>query len=309
MKYTAIVFALLLVAGTANAALTRSLKGDQTPLIGGDVGNFIQTRIEDGNLKWSYQDGYTKGDPLAGAKGTPKDVAAATNYSEVAGPEWGTWAEAIIAVPDLFNALPGAIINGPDDILNVTMHLYQGGPVGGEIVGIYRITTPWLIPGVTGEDTVSAVHRLPGGEDPYWTADSGKTPGVDPTTGDPDYSNFVGFSSSDITTAGAQTLTLANNGDLTDNGVSGYEVDITDIAKSWFSDGNQGLALIMQNATWNHNDAPYFRDSEFSDTGWNIKANGGHRSTEFIVTYMPEPATMGLLIVGGIGALLRRKRR
>lgn len=302
MKHIGLVMALLMVVGSADAALTAYLKDT---IRGGDVGLFTQVEIEDGTMKWYYQDGYTPGDPMANAKGVPRDASTASSYSNVPGPEYGQYGETYTAAPDIFSVLPASTISGPEDIIKVEMVLYQGSPVGGEVLNIYRITNTWLYPGTTGEDTVTAVHRVPGGENPYWAADIGKTPGTD-TEGNPTYDNFVGFGPGDYTTTNSTSVTLISSGSHPDPERK-YIVDITDIARDWYTEGNQGLAMVMTNATWPHNDAPYLRDSD-KNTTWDNKENGGERCTEFIVTYVPEPATIGLLAIGGIAALMRRRR-
>jgi hypothetical protein len=291
-----------MVVGSANAALTEYLKDT---IRGDDLYLFSSAEIEDGTMRWYYQDGYTPGDPMANAKGVPRDNNTSSSYSNVPGPEYGQYGETYTAVPDLFSLLPEATITAPEDIVKVEMVLYQGSPVGGEILNIYRITNTWLYPGSTGEDTVNAVHRLPAGESRYWAADVGKTPGTD-TEGNPTYDNFLGFGPGDYTTAGMQSITLISSGSHPDPDRK-YVVDITEIARAWYTEGNQGLVMVMVNDTWPHNDAPYLRDSDKS-TSWDSKTNGGERCTEFIVTYAPEPMTISLLAIGGI-AFLRRRRR
>jgi hypothetical protein len=227
MKHIALVLTLLMIVASADAAVTFHLKDT---IKGGDLWQFTQIEIEDGTMEWDYQDGYTPGDPLADAKGVPRDDSTASSYSNVPGPEYGRYGETYTAVADFFDLGPTAIINTRDDIIKVEMVLYQGSPVGGEVLGIYRITSQWLFSGTTGESTVTAVHRIPAGNPtPYWVADIGKTPGVD-TEGNPTYDNFVGFGPSDYTTEDALSLTLIDSGSHPDPERK-YTVDITEIAR------------------------------------------------------------------------------
>ena len=215
MKYTALLLALLMVVGSANAQRTAYLK-DMIFEGSGDEYLFDKIEIEDGTLKWDCPGAfppvdpddydYTT-DPMSYAKGTPKDNDMEGNYSNVPGPEWGQYGEVLTGVQNFFDLLPEAILTGPEDIVHCDMVLYQGGPTGGEELGIFRVTTPWL---AEGEDSgnVSAVTRMakPGGETgPWWAADAYK---ADPGGTDPDYSGFTGFSPADYTTEDAQYLTL-----------------------------------------------------------------------------------------------------
>jgi hypothetical protein len=290
-----------MIAGSANAAQTAILKDI---IKGGDLNRtgMVDTNMDDCTLKWSYQDGYEKGtDPVSMTYGVPRDTSG-ESWCLVVGPEWGTMQVALVGVVDVFNLLPESTIAGRDDILAATLRIHHRGPTGGEEIGIYRVTTPWLVQAAgSNETSVTAVHALPGGENRYWAADVGKTPGTD-TEGNPTYDNFVGFSSQDYTTEDGQSFTIV---DTTYGGV--HDVDITEIVKDWYSEANHGVCLMFENDYWQYSDAPYFQDSE-QNSSWDNLPDGSSYAIELIVTYMPEPTTIGLLAIGGVAALIRRKR-
>jgi hypothetical protein len=274
MKRMVLLAAVLMAAASVNAGTIKV----KEVVKGGDYGMFVPTEIQDGTLKYLYQDGYVAGDPMANAKGAPEASAIDSGYSMVPGPEYGHYGIALIRF-DLASILP-AYVTDSTFVTNAELTLYQGGPTGGEEMALYRVTTPWA-----DEATTSAVA-------PSGSSDWAAGP-VD------------GFGSGDYTTANAVTFTLQNNHFLPDNGQAGYTLDVTQLIKDMLDNGNNGFALVMTNATWPHNDAPYFRESEI-DTTWNLKANGGERSPELSIT-VPEPASMSLLALGSL-LVIRRKR-
>jgi hypothetical protein len=312
MKHIALVLVLLMVTvSIAEAAQTAILKG----IVCGTDKNrtgIQEVDIDDLTMKWSYQDGYQKGtDPVSMCYGTPRN-SDGNDWCMVVGPEWGTIQVALIGVADIFNLLPESTIANSDDILSATLKIRQRGPVGGEILGVYRVTTPWLVQAAGSNETVAnAIYALPGGENPYWSADTGKTMAVgtayDETAGEwytyEDWSAFVGFSAADYTTAGSQSFTIT---DTTFNNPN--EVDITDIVKGWYDESNQGLAILFENDYWSNSNAPYFQCSERGGGSWDAAPGGSSPGEELIITYMPEPTTIGLLAIGGVAALIRRKR-
>lgn len=302
MKHIALVLALLMIVGAANAAQTAILKDI---IKGQDINRtgILDTNIDDGMMKWYHQDGYEKGSSLiAQAYGVPKDIQG-EDWCLVVGPEWGTMHAALIGVADLFNLLPESTIAGREDILSATLRIRQRGPTGGEVLGVYRVTTPWLVQAAgSNETTANALYALPvGAENRYWAADVGKDPGVD-TEGNPTYDNFIGFSALDYTTEDSQSFTIVDT-----TARVGYDVDITEIVRDWYDEGNHGLCVLFENDYWSNSNAPYFNDSESNSSWYNLE-DGSSPAVEFIITYMPEPTTMGLLAIGGIAALIRRKR-
>jgi len=299
MKHIALVLALLMVVGSANAALTVGIK---EIIMGPDVHrNMVQATIDDTQMNWLNKPGYEKGSsPIADAYGVPKNQNG-DSWCIVVGPEWGSMAAVLVGVSDIFSLLPDSTVASSDDIIAATLRIRHRGPTGGEEIGVYRVTTPWLVQAAgSNEPVANAVMALPGGENPYWAADAGKTPGTD-TEGNPTYDNFVGFSAADYTTEDAAGFTIT---DTTRN--LPHDVDITEIVKDWYSEGNQGLCLLMENDTWEYSDAPYFQCSEHSSS-WDT-TDGSSMGLEFIITYAPEPTTIGLLAIGGVAALIRRKR-
>jgi len=288
MKHTTIALALLVFAGSAGAWPSLVIK---EVIKGGDLDRpgMIYADIEDTNLQWSLTD----------TTRVPEDVNG-DSWCLIVGPEWGRDHILLIGVPDFLDIISSRWhIGSRDDIISVTMRIRHRSPMGGETIGVYRVTTPWLAPGA--EQNVTAVVRSPGSDDPYWAADTGKTPGVD-TEGNPTYDDFVGFSSADYTTEDAMFFTI---GDPPGPHNTAHDIDITEIVRDWYSEGNQGLCLVQDAPWWQDSDAPYFQPSE-QDSTWDILEDGSSPAIEFIFL-IPEPVTIGLLAVGSL-VLLRRKR-
>lgn len=294
MKYTALVLALLMIVGSADAALTRIMKG---VIMGDDALDYryVQTNIEDEDISYSYPSMW------------PGDSPNGTGTSLVVGPEtvWGPGTEyycvSLLGVADIFTKLPNATISGGDDILSATFRIRHRWPSGGELIGVHQVTSNWLYEG--SELAVTALHRVPGGMNPWWAADLGKTEGVD--------TEWVGFSAADYDPTPVGTITITDPS----FGVA-YDIDITSVVKDWADGvgmGNQGLALVFalygqELEDWlisSGGNAPYFNASERTTSGI---PGGGSSGPEWIITYTPEPATIGLLAVGAV-ALIRRRRR
>ena len=294
MKHIALVLALLMIVGSADAALTRIMKG---VIMGDDLADYryIQTNIEDEDLSYSYPSMW------------PGDNPNGTGTSLVVGPEtvWGPGTEyycvSLFGVADMFTKLPSASIASGDDIFSATFRVRHRWPSGGSVIGVHKVTNNWLYEGA--ELAVTALHRVPGGMNPWWAADLGKVEGVD--------TDWVGFSAADYDATPAGTITITD----TSFGVA-YDIDITSMVRDWANGegmGNQGLALVhalsgQELEDWlisSGGNAPYFNASERTSSGI---PGGGSSGPEFIITYAPEPTTIGLLAVGGL-ALIRRRRR
>jgi len=283
MKHILIGLTVLFFVSSAEAGWIKTLK---EVVAGGDLDDpdVIQVDIEDAHIRWDE------------VSGSPIDNPGNLDTALVVGPELGVSHVALIGVPDFFENWP-IDISSSCDIMSVTMRIRQRSPIGGEVIGVARVTSPWLTSGA--EATVTALHRDPGNADPYWAGDLGKIPGVD-TEGNPTYDDFVGFSASDYTTEDMQWFTIT---DTTHN--DAHEVDITEIAKDWFSKGNHGLALLWAyEGQWLSSCAPYFQPSE-RDSTWDTLPDESSPGIEFIFP-VAEPITIGLLGVGGL-ALLGRK--
>ena len=75
--------------------------------------------------------------------------------------------------------------------------------------------------------------------------------------------------------------------------------DATTAVQDWIDTG-QNFGMLLE--------------GQFIDTGWHTVKNFSSREdTDFepqlVIPYPPEPATMGLLSIGGLGMLIRRKRK
>jgi len=178
---------------------------------------------------------------------------------------------------DMFTALPD--LTSSAQIVSATLRLCQRGPAGNEVFDICRVTSQWLVqtPG-DNETTITGVRRLPGGENPYWAA--GET---------------VGFSSADYTTTNKASLALTEY-----NYNKPVFTDVTALVKDMKDEGNQGFVIIQTAGSWD----PWFQGDEQTQLG----DDGYYAKPTLYITYVPEPATMSLLAIGGLGVLLRRKR-
>jgi hypothetical protein len=294
MKHIALLLVLLMVAASADAAVTTILKGIKK---GGDLTDYrvIATNIEDEDIRHNMVSMWPNDNPGSGTGG-----------SMVVGPEtaWGDNGHytTLIGIPDIFSLLPSNGIVNPADIISATFRVRHRGPSGGEIIGVHAITSPWLYTGA--ESAVTALHRVPGGEDPWWAADIGKTLGTD-TEGNPTWDDFVGFSAADYDAASGGQFTITDT-----SRHAAHDIDITQIVRDWLTGGeyaNQGLVLVWEYPeAWPYADAPYMNSSE-QNSSWDTLPDGSAPGPEFIMTYVPEPVTIGLLAAGAL-ALIRRKR-
>jgi len=299
MKYTALLVALLLTVGVAQAYVTTEVK---EVIVGGDAlrTDMVQLNIDSGRLTWYYGDNYTpEVTPLdyeayaGGASTDAIDDPDTGGYSIAVGPEYGSIGIGLVGFQGLFDILPGSTISSADDIIAATLKFTQGGPIGGEEIGIYRVLTPWMYNAAgDNEYVVSADSIIPSPTDPWRWGDG--TAAFDPAPG------------TDYTTVGGTSVVLSSEWG------THYELDVLDIVKGWYTDGNNGLCMKMESETWppvgaGDWNAPYIREAEFA-SDWQRYPDGSAASISLVVTYTPEPATMALLAIGGIGALLRRKR-
>ena len=71
----------------------------------------------------------------------------------------------------------------------------------------------------------------------------------------------------------------------------------------WESGTMTDLNVILNDATWELKYA-----SDINENGW-IVGTGNHEDVSVGYVMVPEPATMGLLAIGGLGVLIRRKRK
>jgi len=286
MKYIALSVLLLLVAGSGHAyAAWIEVK---EVIKGGDAlrTDIVQSYADDGTLGWNYYV-YKPGALLETAYEEARDsVGMNGGYSMVPGPERGQMGIGLLGFKDLIDIMHNNGIRIASDIFTAKLKFTVGGPVGEEIIGIYRVLTPWMFNAAgENEGVVNAGVIIPGDEPWNWG------------DGTQDFNPVAG---TDYTTDGGQIVALSP--------VWGthYEVDITEIVRGWYTDGNNGLIFKMINDTWPYSDAPYIREAD-SNISWQTYPDGSDVGPS-IVVWVPEPATMALLAIGGIGALLRRKR-
>jgi hypothetical protein len=180
----------------------------------------------------------------------------------------------VIAFDDLFTLLPASSDGDDIQITNATLSLTTKFSSGtGTAAYVSRITTPWLTAGVT-EATV--------------TGASGWATGVQ-------YGGSIGdkfYPDKDTDSA--------NRASVTWNGTynTAQDFDITDILQDLYDSGlNDGFAFYAEGVG---NGGIAAESSEGSTTS----------RPRLIVEYeyVPEPATMGLLLMGGIGVLARKRR-
>jgi hypothetical protein len=124
---------------------------------------------------------------------------------------------ALIGFQGMFEAIPQIISR--DSIISATLKVYQRGPEGGEQIEVDRVTTPWLLLGAGHNETVvTGVHRS---TDLFWAG-----------------GESVGFSSLDYTVEDAATYTY-----IGDNYNGSTLVDVTEMVKDMYDEGNQGFVL------------------------------------------------------------------
>ncbi|MBN1943281.1 MAG: DNRLRE domain-containing protein [Phycisphaerae bacterium] len=95
----------------------------------------------------------------------------------------------------------------------------------------------------------------------------------------------------DYTTTDAASATFGFSG------TGWVEWDVTEIVKKWYAGTLDNEGFIVRQADDTHNRRVNFTMEE-----------GGGNAPALEITYVPEPATMSLLALGGLGVLIRRKR-
>jgi len=183
----------------------------------------------------------------------------------------------LIAAKDMFNLLPKNDVAGTIQILDAKLHLYSAQAVGaGFVVEVYRVTTDWLPDAAgTNENDVSGLYAEHSSST-SWAAG--------------------GFSSADYDTGASSSVIW--------NGAYGglHSLDVTALVAAMYSaEANYGF--LLRTTTENNGVILSIRSSEFS-----IPA-GGIPILEITYDRVPEPASLGLLLSGGLLILTRLGRR
>lgn len=104
------------------------------------------------------------------------------------------------------------------------------------------------------------------------------------------------FGGNGVQTDGTDAVSVPD--DTVDSAVGFYTIDVTDSVAAWFDGAdNFGWAFIGGTTT----PRPFFRTSEYGDISF--------RPLLEVSYSIPEPASFGLLLAGGLAMLGRRRRR
>jgi len=157
----------------------------------------------------------------------------------------------------------------PNDLISVTLTIVQYWG-DNDYLECYRVTTPWMyLSNGQNEDTTTWYQAFTEGEGVTWSA------------GD--------FSTADYTTEDMVHVDF-------DDSVYGepYDYDVTAQVLDMYTEGNNGWVV--------------FSEPDLSVRSY-ANDNGTVAKQPYVtIVTVPEPTTIGLLAIGGIAALLRRKR-
>jgi hypothetical protein len=325
MKHIALLLAVLMVASVAQAGITYTIK---ETVAGTDIdlqnaGLLIQTDVQDAGIDYA--------DSTMTTPGSTPQVEGSADWVQDLGsyPPWGVYDKKIVAgVENLTTLLPVADV---DLIESAYIVICRSNKWGSETVDAYQLTTQWMwgesypeagqsegylagthiesvlndngTPEVPEDDFYEDVEVDDvGGVSMAYTYDDGLGGTYGWGTGS------AGFTSADYDASTKTTASLPGDGSTVQ-----LKIDILDIVKAWYSgELNAGVVLMLSPESQGDGN-PYFAPAEgtaiISASGGTLDAgNTGTKGLRFEITLVPEPATMGLLAIGGIAALIRRKR-
>ena len=239
MKHVALLLAVLMVAGSAQAVTTVLREGGEYN--------------EDGAIDVSFDVLSITDDGVDGLANAPD------YYSAMASDP----AFYVIGVKDMMSYLPA----DPNDIVSVTLTLVQMWG-DNDYLDCYRITTPWMTDAAGASEFNTNWYYADIANTTTWSAGDFST--ADYTTADGAHADFDESVYADP-----------------------YDYDVTAQVLAMYTDGNNGWVAFSEP------DLSVNTYSEDTDI---------HKRPYVTIEYVPEPATIGLLAIGGIGALIRRKR-
>lgn len=186
-------------------------------------------------------------------------------------------AVSLIAWKDMFAATTG--ITSVTDIDSATLKMYKRGASDPKRFYVRRITSNWLTKDAgSNESETSGLTMAAGAETSTWAAGA------------------AGFGSGDYTT---EDQVYFGCGPYDYN--KDFYVDVTEMVKDMFTEGNYGFSLHLFQSPYGD---PWFQGDEKTDVG----DDGYYVKPTLYLNIIPEPATMGLLAIGGIAALIRKRR-
>jgi hypothetical protein len=293
-----------MVASVAQAEYMRAFKEQA---LGGDAkrvenGYMYQVDIQDAMI--DYTDNtytYGQGPRVNGGASWVHDLGT---YEP-----WGVFDRKIlVGVEDLTTLLPVSSSLIKEAKLLISRSNWWSS---GEIVNGYAVTTQWMWPTIAddeGYDTGLGTEEDPiiGGVSMNFAYDDGVN--TMDWAGNFSPATPVMFSSAnyDVTLSGQ--FATDGGGDT-----RRYTMDITDIVKSWYDEANNGMVLMLDPESGGDSN-PYWEptestdDLDATDTSLRSWEYGISSALAIEITLIPEPATLGLLAIGGLAALIRRKR-
>ncbi len=217
-----------------------------------------------------------------GAWGTVLTTDSSTGSLSTATSQWsGDYKAAILlGVRDMFSLVPPT--SGGQTIVIDSATLGLRGMLSSYLVDIgtiYRMTTPWLVGTAgTNQTNVDSVYS--------------------------DIATSTTWANGTIISEADWTQTNAVDFNYPQSWGASFTIDITQLMQDIYDSGvNAGFAINVANKTTGHN-LRVGTSEQGGDFGSSYEP-----TIDMEYHYIPEPATMSLLAIGGIGMLIRRKRR